>query len=125
MVSYFKTQWFRLLCAIACLVIALAFIFSPAPDISTLEGTNEALDTMFASTGWLISFFVWLGLSIVDWYGERINVLEAKAKKYDALEKKVDALQELLETEREYSDHLNQRIDSLVHEIKELRKYGN
>lgn len=122
MISYIKTQWFRLLCAVACLVMALAFAFSPAPDTSTLEGTNEALGSMFASTGWLISFFVWLGLSIVDWYGERINMLEAKAKKYDALVEKVDALQELLETERKYSDHLNRKLESLIYVVEGKKK---
>ncbi len=122
MVSYIKTQWFRLLCAVACLIMALAFVFSPAPDTSTLEGTNEALGIMFASTGWLISFFVWLGLSIADWYGERIKMLEAKAKKYDALVEKVDALQELLETEQKYSDHLNRKLESLIYVVEGKKK---
>lgn len=122
MVSYFKTQWFRVLCGLTCIVIALVFAFSPSPDTSTLEGTNNAIGIMLASSGWLLSGFVWFGLSFTDWHSERIALLEAKAEKYDALVDKVDALQELLETERKYSNHLNQRIDSLVYVVKEMKK---
>ena len=40
-VSYFKTQWWRLLCAVLCFGAAIYFALQPAPDTSTLEGVNE------------------------------------------------------------------------------------
>jgi hypothetical protein len=122
MVSYFKTQWWRLLLCIVCLGLAIFFALQPAADSSTIEGLNENLDNMFASASWLISSLIWGIISFVDYNDDRIKLLEAKAKKYDALAEKIDALQELLETESKYSNHLNQRIDSLVYEVKELKE---
>jgi hypothetical protein len=63
-------------------------------------------------------------MSYIDWHHERIELLEKKAEKYDALVEKVNALQELLETECKYSDHLNRKIESLVYVVEELRR-GN
>ena len=47
---------------------------------------------------WLISACIWLGMPRVDYNGERIEELELKAKKYDALVEEVKALAELQET---------------------------
>lgn len=124
MVSYFKTQWFRLLCAVACLVISLVFAFSPAPDTSTLEGTNESISTMFASTGWLISSYVLFGLSFIDWYSERLTALEAKAKKYDAVVDKTNALYEANKVDREQMKLMNDKIKVLEYQVGELKR-GN
>lgn len=121
MVSYFKTQWFRLLCAVACLVISVVFAFSPAPDTSTLEGTNESISTMFASTGWLISSYVWFGLSFIDWLSERITLLEAKAKKYDALVEEVSALYEANRIDRVHMKLLEQKINQLKYDMEVRR----
>lgn len=111
MVSYFKTQWFRVLCGLACIIIALVFAFSPSPDTSTLEGTNSSINTMFASTGWLLSGFVWFGLSFTDWHSDRIALLEAKAKKYDALVQEVDALRELQKTSDKLTDQRLKKLE--------------
>ena len=110
MVSYWKTQWFGL--AVGCANLAFSIVALVDSDLL-----------------WCFAFggmaFVWFIVSRLDYNNERIKALEKKAEKYDALVEKVDALQKLLETEKKYSDHLNQRIDSLVYEVKELRKYGN
>lgn len=107
MISYWKTQWPRLACAFMCLVWAIF---------------NFATGEMLWGVSWTLSFVVWSLISFIDHNTERIRLLEKKAEKYDALVDKVDALQELLETEGKYSNHLNKRIDSLVYIVEELRK---
>lgn len=124
MISYFKTQWFRVLCGLICIVIALVLAFSPSLDTSTLEGTNNCIGLMFASTSWFLAGFLWFGISIMAWHADRIALLETKAKKYDALVEKVDALAALFETERKYVDHLHRMIESVI-ETMEDTKHGN
>lgn len=121
MVSYFKTQWFRLLLAVVCVGVAIFFALQPAPDTSTLEGTNEAIGYMFASTSWLLSAFVWFGMSIVDWYGERLKMLEAKAEKYDALCELVEALKEANKIDREHDKVQDAKIEELRRVVWEER----
>jgi hypothetical protein len=104
MISYWKTQWLRLVIAAICLVLAF-YLF--------------ATGDMLWGVAWTVSFVVWSLMSFIDYDEERIKLLEKKAEKYDALVNKVDALQELLETEDTY---LNGRIDSLVSVVEELRK---
>jgi hypothetical protein len=110
MVSYFKTQWLRIVFGVVGLVVAALCLFKPDGELAALL--------------WFITGLLSFVMSYIDWHHERIELLEAKAKKYDALAEKVDALQELLETEGKYSNHLNKRIDSLVHVVEELRR-GN
>ncbi len=107
MVSYFKTQWFNLLVGLVSLGLAVFYLCFGNVDTAIM---------------WVISCCVWLGMSRIEYNDERIQLLEAKAEKYDALVDKVDALQELLETEHKYSDHLNRKIDSLVYEVRKLKK---
>lgn len=121
MVSYFKTQWFRVLCGLTCIIIALVFAFSPSPDTSTLEGTNNAIGIMFASTGWLLSSFIWFGLSFIDWHSERIALLEKKAEKCDALAEEVSALYEANRIDREHMKLLEQKISQLKYDMEGRR----
>ena len=109
MVSYIKTQWFNLVVGFVNLVLA------------TYYAIQEDWVTALC---WFLYGCIWLVMSRIDYNHDRIKLLEAKAKKYDALVEKVDALQELLETERKYSDHLNKRIDSLVYIVEEMKR-GN
>ncbi len=120
MVSYIKTQWLRLLLAVVCVGVAIFFALQPAPDTSTLEGTNEAIGYMFASTSWLLSAFVWFGMSVVDWYGERLKMLEAKAEKYDALCELVEALREANKVDRERDKIQDMKLLELHSMIQEL-----
>ena len=108
MVSYFKTQWLRIVFGVVGLVVAVLCLFKPDGELAALL--------------WFIAGLLNFVMSYINWHHERIELLEKKAEKYDALVNKVDALQELLETECKYSDHLNKRIDSLVYEVKELKE---
>ncbi len=87
MVSYFKTQWFRLLLCVVCLGLAILFALQPAGDPNTLEGLKEDISNMFSSASWLISSLIWGIMSFVNWHEDCIRELE---KRITALEESKD-----------------------------------
>ena len=98
MVSYFKTQWWRLLCSLVCLTVAIIYSVK-----------NEDL----YAVAWTLSFVYWIIISAVDYNHQRIELLEKKAEKYDALCDNVSALNEANTIDREYVSLLEARIKKL------------
>ena len=103
MVSYFKTQWWRLLCALLCLVLTIMYCVQD----------NELL-----AVAWTLSFIYWVIISNVDYNHQRIELLEKKAKKYDALCELVEALRKANEIDREIDAELNRRIKRLEDKLR-------
>lgn len=113
MVSYIKTQWFRLLVAIVCLVMACVYMFKPSPDTTTVEGLNTLITYMLNAGLYFSGFIIWAFMSFIDYNQERIELLEAKAEKYDALCKEVKALAEANRIDRQFTNQLSHKIDDL------------
>lgn len=109
MISYWKTQWFRVLIAFACLVMCCVYAFSPSPDTTTIEGLDKVITNLANAGLYFLGFSIWMIMSFIYYLQDRIELLEAKAEKYEALADKVAALQELIETERKYSDKLKEK----------------
>ena len=109
MKSYIREQWFDLLVGFTSLVLSIYYLATENP---------------LMGLGWFILATVWLLGSRIDYQEKRLKLLEEQSEKYDALVKKVDALAELLETERKYSDHLNKRIESIIKVVEDI-KHGN
>ena len=103
MVSYFKTQWWRLLCALVCLVITIIYCVQD----------NELL-----AVAWTLSFVYWIMISYIQYNNDRIELLEKKAKKYDALCEEVSALYEANRIDREYMHRLEQRIQQIKYDME-------
>ena len=89
-VSYIKTQWWRLLLGLVCLIFACVYAFQPAADESTLEGVRENLKTMFKVTSWLFSCLLWFVTSFLNWHEDCIWELD---KKNRDLEERIEALE--------------------------------
>ena len=102
MISYIKTQWWRLLIALFCLVMTLVYMCKPCPDTMTIEGLDAVLSNIVTAGLFFAGFIIWTFISFIDYNQERIELLEEKAEKYDALCEEVKALLELVETERKY-----------------------
>lgn len=117
-VSYIKTQWFRLLVAIICLVVALIYAFKPAPEVLTVETLDEVMGDMFTAVCYTISCFGWLMCSVIEYNSDRIELLEKKADKYDALCEEVSALYEANKIDREYMHRLEQRIHQIKYDME-------
>ena len=119
MTSYFKTQWWRLLIAFFCLVMAFVYMFKPGPDTSTIEGLNTLITYMFTAGTHLAGFVIWSTLSFIDHSQRRIELLEKKAEKYDALCELVEALREANEIDREHDDMQDQQLEHLKQVVQE------
>ena len=112
-ISYFKTQWWRLLVAIFCLVMACVYIFQPSPDTTTIEGLNTLIAYMFTAGLHFCGFIIWSFMSFIDCNQKRIKLLEKKAEKYDALCDNISALNEANRIDREHMKLLEQKINQL------------
>lgn len=64
------------------------------------------------------SFLVWFYASVIDYYNDRLEVLEKKADKYDALCEEVSALHEANKIDREYIHRLEQRIQQIKYDME-------
>lgn len=120
-ISYFKTQWFRLLVAAVCLVIACIYAFKPAPEVLTVETLDEVMGNMFTAACYTFSFFIWLSCSAIEYNSDRISLLEKKAEKYDALCEEVSALYEANRVDRENMKLLEQQIKQLKYDKENPR----
>ena len=122
MVSYFKTQWWRLLCAALCLVGMFFYTLQIGEDPTTVEAMSQALGNIISAGLHLAGFAIWSILSFIDYNSKCIQLLEKKAEKYDAM---YDLVQELLEAnkvDRQYADHLNRKIESFITDYKKREK---
>ena len=80
MVSYIKTQWWRVLISFFCLLYAIHFMAQPAPDESTLEGVKLTLQYMINAVSWLVSALLWAGMSFSNWHEDCIRELDKRLK---------------------------------------------
>jgi type VI protein secretion system component VasK len=112
-VSYIKTQWWRLLIALYCLVMACVYAFQPAPEVLTVETLDEMMSNMLTASLQFSGFLIWSFISFIDHNQNRIELLEKKAEKYDALCEEVSALSEANRLDREYVKLLETRIKKL------------
>ena len=117
-VSYIKTQWWRLLIALYCIVMACVYAFQPAPEVLTVEALDEVISNMLTASLHFTGFVIWSFISFINYNQDRIELLEAKAKKYDALCEEVSALYEANRIDREYMHRLEQRIQQIKYDLE-------
>ena len=115
-VSYIKTQWFRLLIALFCLVMCCIYAFKPAPEVLTVEALDEVMSNMLTASLQFSGFLIWSFISFIDYNQARIELLEKKAEKYDALCENVSALNEANRVDREHMKLLEQRINQIKYD---------
>jgi type VI protein secretion system component VasK len=115
-VSYIKTQWFRLLIALFCLVMCCIYAFKPAPEVLTVEALDEVMSNMLTAILQFSGFLIWSFISFIDYNQARIELLEKKAEKYDALCENVSALNEANRIDREHMKLLEQRINQIKYD---------
>ena len=86
--SYLKKHWFNIVVGLISLGLATYYFCTANIDLALI---------------WFISACIWWGMSAVEDNRERIELLEKKAEKYDALADKVKALEELVRLQDEYN----------------------
>lgn len=81
--SYIKKHWFNIVVGLISLGLATYYFCTANIDVALI---------------WFISACIWWSMSVVEDNRERIEELELKSKKYDALAEEVKALRELQQT---------------------------
>lgn len=119
MVSYFKTQWWRLLIALYCLVMCCVYAFQPSPEALTVDALDEVISNMLTASLHFNGFIIWSFISFINYNQDRIELLEKRAEKYDALYENVSALNEANRIDREYMRLLEQKINQLKYDMME------
>ena len=117
-VSYIKTQWWRLLIALFCLVMSCIYALKPTPEVLTVEALDEVMTNMVTASVQFTGFVIWSFISFINYNQDRIELLEKKAEKYDALCDNVGALNEANRIDREYQKSLEQRIKTLEDKLR-------
>jgi type VI protein secretion system component VasK len=121
-VSYIKTQWFRLLIALFCLVMCCIYAFKPAPEVLTVEALDEVMSNMLTASLHFTGFIIWSLISFINYNQDRIELLEKKAEKYDALCENVRSLNEANRIDREHMKLMDIKINDLNYKLRELEK---
>lgn len=104
MVSYFKTQWLRIVFGVVVLVVAALCLFKP--------------DGEFAALLWFIAGLLNFVMSYINWHHERIELLEKTVEKYEAM---YDLVQELINAnkiDREIDKAQDQMIKKLEEKLR-------
>jgi hypothetical protein len=83
MVSYIKTQWWRVIISFFCILVAIHYLAQPAPDETTLEGVRLASKYMCNAISWLVSGLIWAAMSFVNWHDGCIRELDKRLKKVE------------------------------------------
>ena len=71
-VSYIKTQWWRLLIALYCIVMACIYAFQPAPEVLTVEALDEVMSNMLTASLHFTGFVIWSFISFINYNITRI-----------------------------------------------------
>lgn len=115
-ISYIKTQWFRLLIALYCLVMCCIYAFKPAPEVLTVEALDEVMSNLLTASLHFSGFIIWSFISFINYNQDRIELLEKKAEKYDALCENVSALNEANRIDRENMKRLELQIRQIKYD---------
>lgn len=113
MVSYWKTQWFRVLVGFVALGFMCYYLFQPGADESTLEGFRENSENACAALCFFITAMIWFLCSIIEYHKDCIELLEKKQERDDAMFELVQELLEANKIDRERATQLEARIKQL------------
>ena len=118
MVSYFKTQWWRLLIALFCLVMACVYALKPAPEVLTVEALDEVMTNMFTASLHFIGFVIWSFISFISFNDDRIKLLEAEKERNDAMYELVQELVAANKIDRAFMKKYEERLKKLEEKIR-------
>ena len=118
MVSYFKTQWWRLIIALFCFVMACIYALKPAPEVLTVEALDEVMTNMFTASLHFICFVIWSFISFISFNDDRIELLEKEKERNDAMYELVQELLKANEIDRKIDAEQERRIKALEDKLR-------
>ena len=75
--KFWKTQWFRLLFALAFFVIAIVMLARPA-DMETVEGLADTTADMFSAVCNILTGMFWVCSAVIEYNSDCIKALEKR-----------------------------------------------
>lgn len=84
MVSYIKTQWWRLVMALMCLVPCIVIVCTSTATSDSVEGLTELMSDLFSFYSWFFASCSWLVMSIVDHNSDCIAKLNKRVAELEA-----------------------------------------
>jgi membrane protein implicated in regulation of membrane protease activity len=84
MVSYIKTQWWRLVMAAMCLVPCIVIVCTSTTTSDSIEGLTELVGELFSFYSWFFASCSWLVMSIVDHNADCIRELNKRIEELEA-----------------------------------------
>ena len=75
--KFWKTQWLRLLFALAFLIVAIVMLARPA-DMDTMEGMKQAIGDLFGALCNILTGMFWVWSAIAEYNSECIKALEKR-----------------------------------------------
>lgn len=84
MVSYWKTQWWRLVMAVMCLVPCIVIVCTSTAKADSVEGLTELMSDLFSFYSWFFASCIWLVMSIVDHNSDCIKKLNQRIAELEA-----------------------------------------
>jgi hypothetical protein len=92
------------------------YVFKPSPDTTTVEGLDTWVTYIINASLYFTGFLIWFFSSVIDYNEKRIELLDKKAEKYDALCENVSALNEANRIDREHMRLIEQRINQIKYD---------
>ena len=116
MVSYFKTQWWRLLCALACLIYCIVIVCTSTAVADSVEGVYMLLGDVINCGAWFLASCFWCIISFVahnsaciEKLDKRVEALENRAiTNIDQVKPNHFIVKRRLGPDKEDTDHGNQ-----------------
>ena len=112
-ISYFKTQWWRVLIALVCLTMCCIYVVKPSPDTSTIEGLDTLITYMFNANLYFLGFMIWMLISFINYNDDRVKLLEAEKERNDAMYELVQELLKANKVDREIMRKYEGRLKKL------------
>ncbi len=84
MVSYIKTQWWRLVMALMCLIPCIVIVCTSTATSDSVEGLTELMSDLFSFYSWFFASCIWLVMSMVDHNSDCIKKLNQRIEELEA-----------------------------------------
>jgi type VI protein secretion system component VasK len=86
------------------------YAFKPAPEVLTVEALDEVMSNMLTASIYFLGFIIWMMMSFIEHLQDRIELLEKKQERDDALYGLVQELVTANKIDREIMKKYEERL---------------
>jgi hypothetical protein len=90
--------------------MSCVYAFKPAPEVLTVEALDEVLSNMLTAGLYFLGFIIWAMMSFIEHLQDRIELLEKKQERDDALYGLVQELVTANKIDREIMKKYEERL---------------